>query len=44
MHHLEILVVGGKILLKFIIKMWNVKSDWIDLAPCRDKRRRFWMR
>jgi hypothetical protein len=29
--------LGGRIILKWIFKKWNVSMDWIDLAQDRDR-------
>lgn len=36
-HHLEELVVGGKILLKLVFRKW-VGLNWTDVAQDRDKQ------
>jgi hypothetical protein len=35
--HLKDLVIDGRIILKWIFKMWDGGMDWIDLAQDRDK-------
>ena len=39
--HLEDLDVGGRLILKWILKMWDDSMDWIDLTQDRDRRKAF---
>jgi len=36
--HLENLGVDGRIILKFIFKIWDGRHDWIDVAQDMGKR------
>jgi hypothetical protein len=35
--HLEVLVVDGSVVLKWIFNKWDGGMDWIDLAQDREK-------
>jgi len=35
--HLEDLVIGGRIILKWIFRKWEEGMDWIDLAQDMDR-------
>jgi hypothetical protein len=37
--HLEVPGVYGRIILKWILEMWDGGRDWIDLAEDRDRWR-----
>ena len=38
-NHLEDLDIDGRIILKLIFEKWNGRTEWIDLAQDRDRRR-----
>jgi hypothetical protein len=38
-NHLEDLDIDGRIILKLIFEKWNGRTEWIDLAQNRDRRR-----
>ena len=35
--HLDNLVIGGRIILRWIFRKWDVGMDWSDLAQDRDR-------
>jgi hypothetical protein len=39
--HLEDLDVGGRLMLKLILKMWDDSMDWIDLTQVRERWKAF---
>ena len=39
--HLEFLGINGRIILKSVLKKWNVGMEWIDLVQRRDGWRDF---
>jgi hypothetical protein len=39
--HLEDLDVNGRVILKWIFKMWDDSMDWIDLTQDRDRWKAF---
>ena len=36
-NHLDDLVIGGRIILKWIFRKWDEGMDWIDLAQDMDR-------